>query len=86
MTDKRFIAFDATYVVLYIGLAAGMVMLSALLIAFAALDIPFGGLQVAASVLNLVGWALLPIAPRLYRRVVGHPFSWRANGALGGTA
>jgi hypothetical protein len=34
-------------------------------------------------VLNLAGWAVLPFAPRLYRRLIGHHFSWRANSALG---
>jgi hypothetical protein len=86
MTDSRSIAFDATFMILYIGLSAGMATLSILLLAFAILDIEFGGLQVVAAVLNLAGWALLPLAPRLYRRLVGHPFSWRENGAIGGAA
>jgi len=86
MPDRRSIAFDATFMILYIGLAAGMATLSALLAAFAVLDIEFGGLQTAAALLNLAGWVLLPFAPRLYRRIVGQPFSWRENGALGGTA
>jgi hypothetical protein len=86
MTDSRSIAFDATFMILYIGLSAGMATLSVLLLAFAILDIEFGGLQVVAAVLNLAGWALLPLAPRLYRRLVGYPFSWRENGAIGGAA
>jgi hypothetical protein len=86
MTDSRSIAFDATFMILYIGLSAGMATLSVLLLAFAILDIEFGGLQVVAAVLNLAGWALLPLAPRLYRRLVGQPFSWRENGAIGGAA
>lgn len=86
MTDTRSIAADATFMILYIGLAAGMATLSVLLLALAALDIEFGGLQVTALLLNLLGWALLPFAPRLYHRIVGHPFSWRVNDALGGEA
>lgn len=84
MFDPRSIAYDATFMVLFIGLSAAMAVLSLVLLALLALDIEFGPLQVWASVANLVGWALLPLAPRLYRRLVGHPFSWRANGALGG--
>lgn len=84
MTDPRSIVYDATFMILYIGLAAAMAVLSLLLLALAALDIEFGAQQVWAAVLNLVGWIVLPFAPRLYRRLVGHPFSWRANGALGG--
>lgn len=84
MNDSRSIAYDATFTILFIGLCAAMAVLSLLLLAFVVLDVEFGGLQIGASVLNLVGWAVLPLAPRLYRRLVGHPFSWRANGALGG--
>jgi hypothetical protein len=84
MSDTRSIAYDATFMILYIGFAAAMAVLSLLLLALAALDIEFGPHQVWAAVLNLFGWAVLPFAPRLYRRLVGHPFSWRANGALGG--
>jgi hypothetical protein len=84
MTDSRSIAYDATFMILYIGVSAAMAVLSLALLALVALDIEFGPLQVGASVLNLAGWTLLPLAPRLYRRLVGHPFSWRANGALGG--
>ncbi|HML44853.1 MAG: hypothetical protein JNN24_05795 [Hyphomicrobium zavarzinii] len=84
MTDNRSIAYDATFMVLYIGLSAAMAVLSVLLLALLALEAEFGPLQVGAAVANLVGWAVLPLAPWLYRKIVGHPFSWRANGALGG--
>lgn len=84
MTDSHSIAWDATFTILFIGLSAAMTVLSIMLLAFVAFDVEFGGMQVAAAVLNVVGWVLLPFAPRLYRRVVGHPFSWRANGVLGG--
>ena len=84
MIDSRSIAYDATFTILFIGLTAAMSVLSLALIAFVAFDVEFGGLQVGAAVLNILGWMLLPFAPRLYRRLLGHPFSWRANGVLGG--
>lgn len=84
MIDSRSIAYDATFTILFIGLSAAMSVLSIMLLAFVAFDVEFGGLQVGAAVLNVLGWLLLPFAPRLYRRLVGHPFSWRANGVLGG--
>lgn len=84
MTDPRSIAYDATFTILYIGLFAAMAVLSLLLLAFALFEVEFGGLQIGAALLNAAGWVLLPLAPRLYRRLVGHPFSWRENNALGG--
>lgn len=83
MTNIRSIAFDATFMVLYIGLSAGIAMLSITLLGLLALGYEFGPLQVTAAAVILAGWALLPFGPRLYRRVVGQPFSWRDNGALG---
>lgn len=83
MTDPRSIAYDATFMILYIGLSAGMATLSLLLLGMLALGIPFGPLQVGAALANVIGWAVLPFGPRLYRRLLGHRFSWRANGALG---
>lgn len=84
MTDSRSIAYDATFMILYIGLFAAMAVLSLMLLALAAFGIEFGPAQHSAAAVNLLGWAALPLAPRLYRRLVGHPFSWRANRALGG--
>ena len=84
MTNTRSIAADATFMVLYIGFTAAMATLSLLLLSLLAMEVEFSSLQLAAAVLNLFGWILLPFAPRLYQRIVGHPFSWRANGALGG--
>ena len=86
MIDSRSIAYDATFMILYIGLSAAMAVLSIMLLALLVLEIEFGPLQVGAAVANLIGWAALPLAPRVYRRLVGHPFSWRTNGALGGDA
>lgn len=84
MTDKRSIAYDATFTILYIGLLAAMATLSVMLIALSALGTEFGGPQVAALAINIAGWCAVPFAPRLYRRLLGHQFSWRTNGALGG--
>ncbi|WP_334147323.1 hypothetical protein [Hyphomicrobium sp.] len=84
MNDPRSIAYDATFMILYIGLSAAMAVLSVMLLALFVLEIEFGPLQVGAALANLVGWTVLPLAPRLYRRLVGQPFSWRTNNALGG--
>ncbi|MDQ8700096.1 hypothetical protein [Hyphomicrobium sp. LHD-15] len=84
MTDTRSIAFDATFMILYIGFAAAMAVLSLVLLVLFALDIEFAPHQAWAALFNLAGWAALPFAPRLYRRLLGQPFSWRANRALGG--
>jgi len=84
MTDSRSIAYDATFIILYIGFTAAMATLSLALVALFALDVEFGPHQAGAALFNLLGWAVLPFGPRLYRRLVGHPFSWRTNGALGG--
>ncbi len=62
-----------------------MASLSLVLIVFAVLDIEIGPLHGHVTALNLLGWAALPLAPLLYRRLVGYPFSWRTNGALGGS-
>lgn len=83
MTDPRSIAYDATFMILYIGFLAAMATLSLVLIVFALLEIELGTVQGKAAAFNLLGWAALPLAPVLYRRLVGHPFSWRTNGALG---
>lgn len=83
MTDRRAIVFDATFTILYIGLAAATAALSLLLLAMVALDFTFGALEIAAVLLAIAGWAVIPFAPRLYRRLIGHRFTWRANGALG---
>ncbi|HRN88335.1 hypothetical protein [Hyphomicrobium sp.] len=84
MTDKRSIAYDATFMILYIGVFAAMATLSVMLIALGAIGAEFGGPQLAALTINIAGWSALPFAPKLYRWLLGHPFSWRTNGALGG--
>jgi len=84
MTNNRNIAFDATFMILYIGLSAAMASLSVALVALLAIGVEFGALHVAASVVNLLGWSVLPFAPRLYKTSVGQRFSWRSNEVLGG--
>lgn len=84
MTDKRSIAYDATFMILYIGVTAAMVALSIMLIALLAIGAEFGGPQMTALAINVAGWTALPFASRIYRWLVGQPFSWRTNGALGG--
>lgn len=83
MTDTRSIAVDATFMILYIGYLAAMATLSLMLVVFAALEIELGPLHGHVAALNLLGWAALPLAPLLYRKLVGQPFSWRSNGVLG---
>lgn len=84
MGNSRNIAYDATFMILYIGLSAAMVTLSVLLLAHLAMGIEFGPVHVAASAINVLGWSVLPFAPRLYKSLVGQTFSWRTNGAIGG--
>jgi hypothetical protein len=83
MTNSRTVAYDAAFMIAYIGMTAAMVALSLSLLAMLAMGAEFGPLQVAASLVNLLGWATLPFAPSLYRSVVGHAFSWRTNAAIG---
>jgi hypothetical protein len=83
MTNTRSIAYDATFMILYIGLSAAMVTLSVALLVHLAMDVEFGAVQVAAAVVNLLGWSVLPFAPRLYKSLMGQTFSWRSN-AMGG--
>jgi hypothetical protein len=84
MPNNRNIAYDATFMILYIGLSAAMVCLSLALLAYLAAGVDFGPVHVAASAVNLLGWSLLPFAPRLYARLVGQSFNWRSNEVLGG--
>jgi hypothetical protein len=83
MTHTRTVAYDAAFMIAYIGLTAAMVALSLTLLGLLAMGAEFGPLHVAAALVNLMGWATLPFAPRLYRSFVGHTFSWRANTAIG---
>jgi hypothetical protein len=84
MSNKRSIAYDATFMTLYIGLSAAMVTLSVVLLDQLAMDVEFGAPHVAASAFNVLGWSILPFAPRLDKSLIGQTFSWRSNGVLGG--
>jgi len=84
MSNKRSIAYDATFMILYIGFSAAMVTLSVVLLAHLALDVEFGAPHVAAAAFNVFGWSVLPFAPRLYKSLIGQTFRWRSNGVLGG--
>lgn len=84
MSNTRNIAYDATFMIFYIGLSAAMVALSVVLLAFLALEVEFGPVHVAAAALNVLGWSVLPFAPRLYKSLIGQTFRWRSNGVLGG--
>jgi hypothetical protein len=86
MSNTRNIAYDATFMIFYIGFSAAMVMLSIVLLAHLAMDVEFGATQVAAAAVNVLGWSVLPFAPRLYKSLLGQNFSWRSNGVLGGEA
>jgi hypothetical protein len=84
MNDKRTIAYDATFMITYIGFSAAMVTLSVLLLTHLALDVEFSPAHMVAAAANVLGWSILPFAPRLYKSLTGQPFSWRSNSALGG--
>jgi hypothetical protein len=84
MPERRKIAADATFMIAYIGLSSAMVAVSVVLLALLSLDAEFGPLHVAVAVANLIGWALLPFAPRLYRSLLGQSFSWHENAVLSG--
>jgi hypothetical protein len=40
--------------------------------------------HLAASAINVLGWSVLPFAPRLYKSLLGQSFSWRTNGVFDG--
>ncbi len=84
MPNSRTIAYDATFMIAYIGLSAAMVTLTLALFALPMLEIEFAPHHVAAAIVNVLGWSVLPFAPRLYKSLVGEAFSWRSNRALGG--
>lgn len=85
MTNTRAIAFDATYMILYIGSAGAMFTLSIALIAYYAIHGELGQTLSMAAALNLAGWIVLPFAPSFYRSFTGHPFRWTSNEAFGVT-
>jgi hypothetical protein len=86
MTNNRNIAVDAIFTILYVGFTAAMICLSLALITILAFDWHFDTLEGAAAGVNFAGWMILPFAARIYRRITGARFSWRANEVLGGVA
>ena len=84
MNSKRNIAYDATFMIFYIGLSAAMVTLSIVLLAHLAMGVEFGPVHFAAAAINVLGWSVLPFAPRLYKSLLGQSFSWRTNGVFDG--
>lgn len=83
MTNNRQIVIDAGFVILYIGLAAGMACLTITLAILGVLGFEMTPTHVAAAVANAAGWAIVAAFPSLYRRVLGSGFSWRQNTVLG---
>lgn len=83
MTNNRTIALDTAFVVLYIGLAAGMVCLSVTLAVLAALGTDFTATHGVALAVNAAGWTTVAAAPAIYNRLLGSRFSWRQNAVLG---
>ena len=86
MTNTRAIAFDATYMVLYIGMAGAMFALSLALIAYCAVNGELGQALSLVAAFNLAGWILLPFAPSFYHSHTGRPFCWTSNEAFGAAA
>lgn len=83
MTNNRTIAIDTAFVVLYIGLAAGMACLTVTLAVLAALGTDFSATHGVALVANAAGWVGVAAAPGIYRKLIGTGFSWRQNAVLG---
>lgn len=75
MTDFRALASDATFLVLYIGFAGAMVVLSIALMLWSMYD-SFTAHHSAAAAFNVIGWMVLPFMPGLYRNATGRPFCW----------
>lgn len=83
MTNTRTIALDTVFMVLYIGMAAGMACLTLTLAILAAIGSEFDAAQGVALVINAAGWILVAAAPTIYRRLIGNGFSWRQNAVMG---
>lgn len=83
MTNTRSMALDTAFVVLYIGLAAGMVCLSITLAILAAVNAHFTTVHGVALAVNAAGWVVVAAAPAIYHRLIGSGFSWRQNAVFG---
>jgi hypothetical protein len=84
MTDNRLIAADALFMVLYIGLAAAVVGILAAIGGLYAAGFDLDTLHIAAAAGGVIGLFVLPALPKLYRTLIGQPFTWRENTVLGG--
>lgn len=84
MTNTRLIAFDALFLVVYVGLAAALVGVLAALAGLYAVGVEMSPGLIAVAAADALGFLLLPVMPRLYRRIAGHPFRWRTNAVLSG--
>lgn len=83
MTNNRQIALDTGFVILYIGLTAGMACLTITLALLGLLGFEFSTTHVVALVANAAGWIAVAAAPTIYRALLGSGFSWRRNAVLG---
>lgn len=84
MTDNRLIAADAFFMVLYIGLAAAFVGVLAAIGGLYAAGYALDTIHIAAAAGGAIGLFVLPVMPKLYRTLIGQPFTWRENTVLGG--
>ncbi len=84
MTDNRLIAADALFMVCYIGLAAAFVGILASIGILYAAGYDLDALHIGAASGAMIGLFVLPMLPRLYRTLIGQPFTWRENTVLGG--
>lgn len=84
MTDNRLIAADALFMVFYIGLAAGLIGILAAIGLLYATGYELDTLHIGAAAAGMVGLFVLPVLPKLYRTLIGQPFTWRTNTVLGG--
>ena len=86
MADKRLIAADAIFMVLYIGLLAAVAVLSIVLLSLLAIGTEPALPMLVAALASVVLSLVLPLAPRLYARITGRSFSWRENAVFDGVA
>jgi hypothetical protein len=84
MTDNRLIAADALFMVLYIGLAAAFIGVLAAIGGLYAAGYALDTLHIGAAAAGVIGLFVLPVMPKLYRTLIGQPFTWRENTVLGG--
>lgn len=84
MTDKRLIAADALFMIFYIGIAAALIGVLAAVGILYATGYELDTLHVGAAWIGIIGLFVLPVLPKLYRTLIGQPFTWRQNTVLGG--